>query len=247
MTRLSGYLLANTSGQNVLLSDFEAARTATGLPRLQHVGQNFNIKSWEDFDLITNDALADEDGSAASKPYRYRVSIVRGYSKLIVLAYRRKISDYLVANVLDRLFTPKLRRVPIMLANLIQHCTEPTSTYRITSLVGRHAGPGRQVRTMSLYGEDVTDSTIFREHGDRFNFYSCGLGRRLFDGLPRLSPHDDGEIGRIGNEGFLSADVTDAARATELLLALRFLVRQHWVESWVPVSDEEKADNELPR
>jgi hypothetical protein len=55
-----------------------------------------------------------------------------------------------------------------------------------------HAGAGRDLRTMILYGPQVTNSAVFREQQHLFNFYICGIAEH--------SP-DDPFYGRLRRDG----------------------------------------------
>ncbi|MGY3582889.1 hypothetical protein ACVIGB_008046 [Bradyrhizobium sp. USDA 4341] len=236
-TQFSGYLMARPGELEVPrdLLQFPRSTVSSG-PTFHFVDAAYSVRRWDSFTLESPVPLG-EEAETARPPFQYPVFIVRGLSKFVILAPRRKIADYLIQHVLDRQIFPNFRRTPINIQRLIEKAESSDSEFLVTSLHGRFSGPGRTLRMMSLYGDDVTDSVVFRDHHALFNFFSCGLGRRLFDGLPRLRPNEEGEITRITNEGSLTLNLIDRRRAIEFLLVLGFVLRNKCAESWVPVAE----------
>ena len=237
MTQFSGYLMARPGDAEVPRDLIELPDPlASGGPTLKFIDSAYALRRWDEFLLRSPIRLA-EEAETARPPFDYQVFVVRGLSKFVVLAPRRRVADYLIQQVFDRKIFPSFRRAPINVQKLIQKCETQDSEFLVTSLHGRFSGAGRAVRMMSLYGDDVTDSIVFQQHHELFNFFSCGLGRRLFSGLPRLRPNEEGEITRIANDGFLTLNLLDRRRAVEFLFVLSFILRNKCAESWVPVDE----------
>jgi hypothetical protein len=238
MSSYSGYMLANQAGDSFSVTDIEQAKAeVAGGPLLVHKHIAFGIPRWGEYVLYSPVPLADEPDHDRPS-YGYQLFVVRGHSKLIILASRRRIVDYALNQILDRRIFPSLRKISIYVEQVIEHCTRPESQFLVTSLHGRFSGSSRNVRSMSLYGDDVTNTSIYREHHDFFNFHSCGIGRRLFDGLPRLRPNEEGEIVRISHDGFLNLNLSTRREAQELIRVVDFIVQNRWVEDWVPRREE---------
>lgn len=234
---LSGYLLASPTRQEIkkdlLTSDVGERRQALNL----HYAGNFqNLRQWESYQFVTDTPIAEEgqDELAGGPPYTYLVVCVRSGSKMILLAERKRVTDFVLSHVVDQRIFPNLRKVGIRVDRLIHSCESSDSEYLITTLYGRFSGSDRKISKISLFGDDLTDSSVFREHHHLFNFYTCGVGRRLFNNLPKLGLRDDGEIMLVGNDGFLSVRMTDADRAREAILLINYIVRNRWVDEWVP-------------
>lgn len=246
MVPLSGYLLANTSRHD-FSSDELAVRTPSreGGPTLHVKGPAFGLRRWDRCELATPVPLDDERTEGATDLYHYPVYLLRGFSKLVLLAERRRIADYVVRFVLEPAVVPRLRKVAVPLDDVVRHCRSPESVFLITSLTGRFSGAARQLKTISLYGEDVTSSSVFSEHGHLFNATTCGFGRRLFDGLPSISGAEEGEILRLGNDGFVTASIADQARAIEFSRVVRFIVQHRWLEPWVPSADQPQGEEQI--
>ncbi len=200
MGTFSGFLLASPSGSVLTRELLTISAQGSQSPQLNYRGPFQRLKRWEEFTLLSRKALADEDPEIQKPPYRYRILCVRRGTKLVVLAERRRIAEYVIVQLLNRSIFPNLRKVAIRVDRLIESCQDRTSEFLITSLYGRFSGADTQLRTMLLYGDDVTESAVYREHKELFNFSSCGIGRRLFDDLPRVSSSEDREIVRVGND-----------------------------------------------
>lgn len=233
MSSYSGYMLANQSGDDFTTDDIEQRQPeVVGGPTLTLRGSAYGLQRWGDYLLHSPVPLVDEpDGDRTG--YQYQLLVVRGRAKLIILAPRRRIVDYVLQHILDRKIYPNLRKISVYIDQMISHCTQAEAEFLVTSLHGRFSGATRNVRSMSLYGDDVTNSPIYRDNHDYFNFHSCGIGRRLFDGLPRLR-QEEGEIVRVSHDGFLNLNLSTRRQANELNKVIDFIVSNRWVEEWVP-------------
>ncbi len=234
MSSYSGYMLANQAGDSFTNEHIEQAQPEVkGGPRLINRDHAFGLPRWGEYVLHSSVPLADEPDSDRSA-YQYQVFVVRGHAKLVVLASRRRIVDYVLTHILDRKIFPNLRKINVYIDQVIDYCTKTEAQFLITSLHGRFSGAARNVRSMSLYGDDVTNSPIYRDNHPYFNFHSCGIGRRLFGGLPRLRPNEEGEIVRVSHDGFLNLNLNTRRQAQELIRVVDFIVSNRWVEDWVP-------------
>ena len=240
MSSYSGYMLANQAGDTFTVADIERAHSeVAGGPSLVYRDTAFGIKQCGEYVLHSPVPLADEPDTGRG-PFAYQLFIVRGRAKLIMLAPRRRMVDYALANIFDRTITPRLRKINVYIEKVIDYCAHADAQFLVTSLHGRFSGASRDVRSLSLYGDDVTSSAIFAEHRDFFNFHSCGLGRRLFDGLPRLRANEEGEIVRLSHDGFLNLNLSSRRDAQELIRVVDFVIQSGWVEDWVPRRESER-------
>lgn len=242
MSSYSGYILANHIGSRVTSQQIEVRQpiVAKG-PRFLYIDHAYGVSRWSEYSLHAPAPLADEPSDGRSE-YQYQVFVVRGSGKVIVLAARRRIVDYVLVHILDRTISPSLRKVSIFVDKLIRFCTTNDSEFLITSLHGRFAGASKNIKSISLYGDDVTNSNVYSDNGRFFNFHSSGLGRRLFDGLPRLKSNEEGEIVRVSHDGFINLNLTTRRQALELMRVVEFIFSNRWVEDWVPKMDGENND-----
>lgn len=235
MTSLSGFIVASPAARDFMTKDFvmeEPAIPKGATMKLKHT-RVFNLARWDEYSLRSFVPLGDETAEE-NGPFDYLVYIVRGYSKLLVLSHRRRIVEVALAQVFSNCVYPNLRKVPILIDEMIDFCQRPEAEFLITSLHGKYSGSGTDLRSISLYGDDVSRSTLFVEHHGQFNFHTCGLGRRLFDGLPKAALPDDGEVIRIASDGFVSLKLATRAQATEIQSVVDYVMVHRWVEDWVP-------------
>jgi hypothetical protein len=231
---LSGYLLASPSGkeitQQLLFSGIKDAKYD-----LLFEGQFKNLRHWERYEFLSGVPIEEDDllRGMHGPPFRYLIVCVRSAAKMMFLAERKKVAEFVIGRLNRKIF-PNLRRVSILLDRLIDSCQEQDSEYLITALHGRFSGSDKRVNKISLYGDDITDSTIFREQRHLFNFYSCGIARRLYDNLLRMNLGEESEIMLIGNDGFVSTRVVDRDRASEVIRIINLVMKNRWVDDWVP-------------
>ncbi|MER9730888.1 hypothetical protein [Mesorhizobium sp. M0217] len=239
MSSYSGYIIASPASRDFTSKDFEQREPeVTNGPTLRYLDSAYGIRRWDEYSLSSPVSLADESEGARER-YVYQIFIVRGFAKMIILANRRKIVDYAVNQIFDRRIFPNLRKVSVFVDRMIEHCRQPESEFLVTSLHGRFAGPTTTLRSISLYGDDVTQSPLYVEHHQTFNFHSGGLGRRLFEGLPRVKTYEDGEIVRIASDGFVNLNLSTRTRAQELIDVINFVIVNRWIEDWVPLGKGE--------
>jgi hypothetical protein len=241
MTSFSGYILASTEAREFAREEFEQPESEEPRgPRFLHFRSNqFGLKRWDEYRLHSTRPLADEPHGQPDYPYQ--VYLVRGFGKLVILAMTRKIVDFTLSQILDRTIFPNLQKVSVFVDQMIEFCRKPESPFLVTSLHGRFAGPSPHLKSISLYGDDVTQSSLYEEQRLLFNFHSGGVGRRLYDGLPRLRSEEEREIVRISGSGAVSLNLTTRRRAKELLEVVNFVVTHRWVEEWVPIPPGETA------
>lgn len=234
MKLLSGYILARPGEEKInrqeleVKSDDNAGVFSLTYKQIMPIG-----KSWELFDFFSSIPLPDDNQSPDAKPnHSCEVVICRSRSRMLLLTERKKIADFIIEKLLNVTLYPNFRKVPIAIDSFIEACSTTQSPYAITSMHGRFSGAERALRTIILYGEEITDSSLFREHGKKFNFYSAGVKRRLVDKLYRSQPNDDTEIIRLGNDGMVSANLRDSTRATEILTTIKYIFDNNWVDDW---------------
>lgn len=237
MSSFSGYIVACPAARQFSVGELEMTEAeVTNGPTLRFQVSRFGLREWEEYILTSPVPLSDETEGAGR--FDYPMFIVRGFSKLVVIAARRRIVDYALAKVLDRVIFPNLRKVNVFVDQLIEHCQGADSEFLITSLHGRFSGPATHLRSISLYGDDVTQSSIYEEHHELFNFHSSGIGRRPSEKLPHFR-QEEGEIVRIANDGFINLNLTTRQRAQELTNVVAFIMAHRWVEDWVPLTKGE--------
>ncbi|MGB0697676.1 MAG: hypothetical protein ACPGOY_18645 [Rhodospirillaceae bacterium] len=231
MSSFSGYILEHKDLSNFSSDRFEQrVPIVHGGPALSFIDFDYGLKKWSKYKLVCFHPLNEEEKRNQPPPYEYDVYIIVGQRNILILSPRKRISEYTKSNILDKKIYPNIKKVNIRLDDLISHCSTNKSEFLITSLHGRFSGSSKNLRSMSLYGDNVTESSLYSENAKYFNFHSCGLGRRLFDGLPRLSANPEGEIVRIGFDGFLTLNISSRKDALELNRVIKYIVQNEWIE-----------------
>jgi hypothetical protein len=241
MTQLSGYVLARPGGEKVERINLEGTvrRQSNELDR-QEKSDEFKLVflkdaprylKWEYYDFHSSIPLP-LDNIQAEPQFNSKVLICRSLSRFILLAERRKIADFVIEKFLSKSAFPNFRKVPIFVDDFVADCSSKSSTYAVTSVHGKFKGPGKALKTIILYGEEVTDSTLFRQQHDLFNFYSIGVRVRERD-MTRHHSFNDGEIARIGNDGMVSTNLGETDhRSDEVLRVIKHIFKQGWIEEW---------------
>lgn len=233
MSNYSGFIIADPEGGAVGQREIEVVGgDVTKGVSFQFTGTDFGLKVWGRYLLHSPHPLADEEWSP--KGFDYRVYVVRGRARLIVLAPRRSIAEYCWNKVFQQHVARVFRRVNILVPTMVSFCADPNSEFLITSLFGDYSGSTTFLKRLSFYGDEVTRSAMFEMYHGHFNFYRAGLGRRLFEGLPSLKPNEEGEIVQLGSTGNISMELRNRRDARELIAVINFVMEHRWVEDWVP-------------
>lgn len=227
---LSGYLLASPTHTEVSRRD--VVSKGNGRVSTEFVSPFEGLNFWERYKFVSDKPFPDDDGNNTSKPpYEYDVYCARSGAKLIILTEKKRLTDYVITEILNKEVFPNLKHVSFQLDNMIEIMQDLEGPYRITSLHGRFAGASRDLRTMILYGPQVTNSAVFKEQSHLFNFYICGVAERSPDDPFFIG--DYGEIARIGNDGSISVQSFNRKRAADLNKLVNHLISSGWVDDWV--------------
>lgn len=234
MTLLSGYILARQGAKKITRDELTLrVKDHSGEFSMQFDKTSGLGKSWESFRFTSSTALPNDNiGPNADPVHTCQVLICRSRSRMLFLTERRKFADFVIDNLLSVALFPNFRKVPIAIDQFIGVCSSKESPYAVTSMHGRFSGTERFLRTIILYGDEVTDSSLFRQQRALFNFYSAGVRKRTSERPYRNHPYDDPEIARVGNDGLLSANFRDEDRADEVLRVVKYLFDNGWAENW---------------
>jgi hypothetical protein len=167
---------------------------------------------WESFSLESRDPLAGEEPRIVAPPYRYHLLIRRSGARLLLLGNHKDIAPH-VLRLLQRVFRPRLRGVKIGVDQLVKGLTEKPTTYVLSFAHARVPAFGAILRSISFYGDDIGDASLFRQQMALMVFHTCGL--RDARGGP--------EILRLGAEGIVSFFLSNPSKALEIEDVLRFL------------------------
>jgi len=231
----SGYLFSHPKGedaQSLVEKNFSTGEgNASGLVKTD---RNFHdLGQWHFYNFKTSTPLMGEDkyDLPIKGPYEYKLIFVFSGCRVIVLAQRKTIVSYVQTHILGRTIYPNLREVKINLDAFVESCAPVDSRYRVTSLYGRVATSKSDVKSISLRGNNVTDSDIYKMHGRHFNYISCGIGHNTRNHLPIIDTQDESEIVIVGNDGFIHSKIPNADKAKDLLKIIGHIVANKWIDS----------------
>jgi hypothetical protein len=177
---------------------------------------------WEKYLYASPTPLRNEDRLGASAPFEYEIICRRSGSRILVLSEGRNIVEHLVKDGLDLMLAPGLRKVSIAVQELVNAIAARPTLYVLSFVHARVPAFGASLRSVSFYGDDLAEASLFRDQMELLIFFVCGLRRAT--GGP--------EIVRLGADGAisfrLSSPVEDRIREVEEIL--RFLrVEQYLV------------------
>jgi hypothetical protein len=219
---LSGILLEFLGGRigrrDVERADLKFIRTIGGTP-------------WEEFVFESPEPLIGEVSSESSHSFQYVTICRRSASRLLLLSPNRTIVDYLLERNFTQVFVPRLRHVPIAVDELVRAVVDKPSLYSLTRVYARVPAYGQNLRSVSYYGDDLGEATMFREQMDKLSFFVCGL-RNAIEGH---------ELIRLGNDGTVSFFVAqpESRRLREVEKVLNFLKHNHYLDI---IHDEKREE-----
>jgi hypothetical protein len=147
---------------------------------------------WEEYELVSQEPLRGEDRPGATT-FRYPVTCHRCGPQLLVLSIGRSVVDHLMTAEL-REFFPPLCRVSVAVDRFAKEITAHPSTYTLSFIHARVPAFGATLRSVSFYGDDLAEASLFRDHLHLMTCFTCGV--KYAAGGP--------EIARIGNDGGIS-------------------------------------------
>jgi hypothetical protein len=132
---------------------------------------------------------------------------------VILLSFSRDIVEHILEKEFSEIFTPNLRQVPIAVDNLVRSITERPTRYSLSFVHARVPAFGTSLKSISYYGDDLADASLFRDNIHLMNFFRCGLR------------HTTGrsEIVTVGSEGSLSFYMSGPDKLNEVEEVFSFL------------------------
>lgn len=187
---------------------------------------------WEEFEYLSEIALRNEDEESTTKPYRYIVICRRSGSRIIILSHTKDIVEHLLEKKFSKIFVPKLKPVSIAVDGLVKSLTKNPTKYSLSFVHARVPAFGTSLRSVSYYGDDIAEASLFRENIHFMNFFTCGL-------RPTIGKS---EIVRIGSDGSLSFYAsTDKFKEIENIF--RFLRKEGYLSTDVLEVDKSLSND----
>ena len=179
---------------------------------------------WEQFTYACPTPFRHEDPTQLKPPYLYRLIVRRSGQRLLLLSLNNRIIDHLAEQVLRPCFRPPLRHVPIGVDALVKALVAKPTTYALSFAHARVPAFGVSLRSISYYGDDLAEASLFRENISLTNFFTCGL--RLAVG--------GSELVRLGSDGMISFYHRDDRSILEVEKALGFLRHNGYLAPDIP-------------
>ncbi len=186
-----------------------------------HFERMIESSKWEQYVYESHKPLRGEDITGTRPPYHYVVLCRRSGARLVFLSVTRNIVDHLLEKEFDKVFTPHLRRVPIAVDQLVKAIVNKPTIYVLSFVHARVPAFGSSLRSVSFYGDDLGDASLFREQMDLLVFFTCGL-RNAVGGA---------ELVRLGGDGLVSFFFTEPRRVLEVERVLSFLREKNYLTS----------------
>lgn len=190
---------------------------------------------WERFVYTSELAFKGEDLYGAKPPFRYPIVARRSGHRILLLSLAKRIIDHMVEGKLNQVFPPYFRRVSIAVDALVKAMVSKPTVYSLTFVHARVPAFGASLRSVSFYGDDLTEAALFRDNVAVMNFFTCGL--RYAAGGPELM--------RVGGDGSISFYMGTPKVVQEVESALRFLRAEGYLSSDIFPADRQSDPKTL--
>lgn len=242
MSIYSGYFLAAPNGE-VPSKAILINQTVEPKVKISEVSNEYTSKLWETYTVHSSKPLSRERQLDANETFKYQILLAKGKNRIVLLGDKADVAKFIFKNILCRVFYPNLRQIYINIDSFVRDCEDRDSTYLITVLYGRYAGENHNVNSISLFGEDVTNSASYESQKGTFDFYLSGIKTRPSGGIGSEkygweTSSTGTEIMRVANDGFFTSSITSKAQCGNILRALNYFTDKNYVDSWVSKLEE---------
>ena len=155
---------------------------------------------WKYLYFETSHAIInDEDHQQHGPPFRYHFYTKQHPNTILLLADSAAIVKYL-ANVLAPRAGIKYKQLGLDVHRLVHDISnndsrsESNNMYALSFIHAKVNQYADQLKTISLYGDDIAQSSLFYENIEKFDFHNCGLSK----------PYSGREIVKLGHRGTIS-------------------------------------------
>lgn len=201
---LSGYLLERAVKCDISQNDI------LGCGNVRLVGQAPN-PHWEEYEVKTSGPLRFGEPTQRSFPIMCR----RSGARVLLLSTDKDLAQELIDKILSPGMPPGLLPVNIAVDRLVKDLSNTPTSYALSYAHARLPAFGVLLRSLSFYGDDLGESSFFKDNLKLMNFLSCGL-------RPTSS---NSELVRLGSEGTVSFHFTSfkKTRLAQIEKVLTFL------------------------
>lgn len=198
--------LGNLSGYLVTSHKLNTHSQWSTVLKSIHCANELNLKNdgWVRFEYISQVSLLYED-EYQLPPYTYKLILRRSGNKALLLSE----SDAIVNNVISTINTVSskthLNKVYIDIDRFVKMVTDDPDIYRLTFVHAKVNAFNNSLSSLSLYGDDISRTSFFRDHLELFTCWTCGIRKISSRDLPSVTGRND-ELIRISNNGRVSFD-----------------------------------------
>jgi hypothetical protein len=178
---------------------------------------------WEEYVFTSPDALHQEDTRLTPGPFKYPLVLRRSGARMLIMSISRKIVEHILSNNFLSIFSPRPHFITIGVDRLVKTTIQQPTEYALSFVHARLPAFGASLRSVSFYGDDLGDASIFRENIKYMTCFVCGL-RKASGGT---------EIVRLGTDGFISFYMTSPARVLEVEEVLSFLREKGYLSTHI--------------
>lgn len=179
---------------------------------------------WEEYRFQSSIALHGEDRLDLPGPYQYVLVARRSGQRMLLLGPHRDVVTHIVYSVLNRELAPALRRVSIAVDDLVKAVTVRPTVYVLSFVHCRVPAFGASLRSMSFYGDDLAEASLFSDNVRFMNIFTCGLRRAV--GGP--------ELVRLSGDGVVSFYLSGPDRIRDVEEVLGFLRAEGYLSTDMP-------------
>lgn len=172
--------------------------------------------NWEEYIFQSEVPLRDEDIYDIQPPYKYPIVARRSGARLLLLGPRRDIVEYIITNNLNIFISPPFRHVSIAVDGLAKSIVANPAIYVLSFVHARVPAFGASLRSVSFYGDDLGEASLFCDNIEYMNVFTCGLRRAV--GGPELL--------RVSGDGMVSFHYSDPQKVFEVEKVLSYLRKE---------------------
>jgi hypothetical protein len=208
MSSFAGYILH----PNFTLSgNFEELfESVTGIKKFVKITGT----EWYSFTLTSQNPISEDDIKSNSGLYEYPFVARWGGKNFIFTANTKEVATFFVEKFMPSA-GKSFRKQGIDVDGFVRKIAEHPSRFTLTYLNARVYTWGAALRSVSLFGEDITASGLLLENIKNLNFNSCGVGEAS-------SPKEIVKIGTNGSLNFFVYGVKSYNAIDKVLKYLKF-------------------------
>ncbi len=176
---------------------------------------------WEKFSYKSDKPCKGEAELGIEPPYIYRLVMRRSGPRILILSSNRRIVEHLLNTELRDGFVPNFKPVSIAVSGLVRAIVEKPEVYVLTFVHARVPAFGDSLRSISFYGDDLAEATLFRDHIYLMDISTCGLRYAM----------EHSELVRLSSDGSISFRLTHLDKVLKVEKAISFLRKKGYLST----------------